>query len=212
MLKRLFGLNHSFKVLFAASLFAISCSLLAQEPQESGIAGSGEASSGQYKIGAGDTLTIHVYQEEDISATLPVRPDGRISTPLVEDMLAVGKTPNQLARDIEQELKRLYRNPNVTVLLESSVGNFSTQVRVLGEVQDPGSFIFREGMTLFDALTEAGGLTEFAAGRRGRLTRTIDDETEQFRVRIDRLMERGDFDENMPLQPGDVILVPQSVF
>jgi polysaccharide export outer membrane protein len=171
-----------------------------------------EQSSDDYVIGPGDTLNIFVWREPDFSTTLPVRPDGRISTPLVEDMVAVGKTPSQLARDVEQVLAEFLRNPQVTVMVEDFVGTFKSQVRVLGEVASPGSYPYRDGMTLLDALTEAGGLTEFAAGRRGLLRRSVDGKQEELRVRIDRLMKEGDLDQNRSLLPGDVIVVPEAVF
>ena len=176
-------------------------------------AGAQESSSEEYKIGPGDVLNVFVWREDDLTVTLPVRPDGRISTPLVEDMVAAGKSPSELARDIEEVLSELYISPRVTILVVESVGgSYATQVRVLGEVTNPGSYPYRDGMTLMDALIEAGGLTEFAAGRRAQLSRIVDGELEETRVRVDRLMERGDRRENRPLEPGDVIVVPQARF
>ena len=175
-------------------------------------AGSAQApSSGDYLIGPGDVLNVFVWREDDLSITVPVRPDGQISTPLVEDMVAVGKTPSALARDIESVLAEFIRSPQVTVIVESFVGTFKTQVRVLGEVASPGSYPFREGMTLMDVLTEAGGLTEFARGK-GTLRRDIDGRAQEIRLRLDRLMKKGDLEENLALQPGDVIVVPEALF
>ena len=167
---------------------------------------------GEYLIGPGDSLNVFVWRQDDLSVTVPVRPDGRISTPLVEDMVAVGKTPSELARDIEEVLAEFIRSPEVTIVVQSFVGTFQQQIRILGAVVNPGSYPYREGMTVFDALLEAGGLTEFAAGRRGMVRRNVDGEQEEIRLRIDRLMERGDEDENLRLEPGDIIVVPEAVF
>ena len=169
-------------------------------------------SSDDYLIGPGDVLDVDVWREDELSRVVPVRPDGRISTPLVEDMIAVGKTPRELARDIEGVLSEYIRSPQVTIIVQSFVGTFQSQVRVLSAVSNPGSYPFRDGMTLFDVLIEAGGLTEFAAGRRGRLRRDVDGEQEEIKVRLDRLMEEGDLNENLPLQRGDVIVVPEAIF
>ena len=175
-------------------------------------ASAGQAASDSYLIGPGDVLNVFVAGFPEYSVTIPVRPDGRISTPLVEDMVAVGKTPSQLARDIESVLSRDLRDPVVTIIVESFVGTFRTQVRVLGEVENPGSFPFRDGMTILDAIIEAGGLTEFAAGRRARLMRAEEDGQAEIRFRADRLMERGDMSENRALEPGDAIVIPSAVF
>jgi polysaccharide biosynthesis/export protein len=164
-----------------------------------------------YQIGPGDTLNVFVWGQEDLSDSVPVRPDGQISTPLVEDMVAVGKTPTQLARDIEQVLSEFIRAPKVTVVVEGFVGTFGAQIRVLGEVVRPGPVPYRERMTLLDVMLEAGGLTEFAGGRRGRLLRTVNGKQEEQRLRLDRLLN-GDLGENMPVQPGDIVVIPQAVF
>jgi polysaccharide export outer membrane protein len=168
-----------------------------------------QVSDNSYAIGPGDVLNIFVWREPDLTVTVPVRPDGRISTPLVEDMVAVGKTPSQLARDIEGILLKDYVDPKVTVIVESFVGTFDTQVRVLGEVANAGTFAFRNGMTLLDALVEAGGLTDFAS-RKAVLSRTVNGIRQEFGIRIKKLMEDGDLRENMPLRPGDVIVVRQA--
>jgi polysaccharide export outer membrane protein len=173
-----------------------------------------DAAVDTYLIGPNDVLNVFVWREPDYSITVPVRPDGVISTPTVEEMVAAGKTPSQLARDMEAALSVNLRDPKVTIIVENFVGTFSTQIRVLGEVQNPGSFPFRNGMTVFDAVVEAGGLTVFAAGRRGKLMRMRGEgeRQDEIDVRVDRLMEKGDMRENLPLQPGDVIVVPGAVF
>jgi polysaccharide export outer membrane protein len=167
--------------------------------------------STEYSIGVGDTLQIFVWRQPDLSVTVPVRPDGRVSTPLVEDIEAVGKTATQLAREIEGVLSEYVRNPEVNVIIQSFAGTSSAQVRVLGQVQQPGSLPYRERLTLMDAIIEVGGLTEFAAGNRARLVRSIDGRGEEMRVRLRDLLE-GEIDENLDLRPGDVIIVPEAVF
>ena len=168
--------------------------------------------SGEYLIGPGDSLNVFVWRQPELSAVVPVRPDGKISTPLVEDMEAVGKTPTQLARDIEVVLADVIRQPEVTIIVEGFVGTFGAQIRVLGQATNPGSVPYRERMTLLDVMLEVGGLTPFAAGNRSSLIRSQDGETVETRVRLDRLLNRGDLEENVRLQPGDVIVIPQAIF
>lgn len=168
--------------------------------------------TGEYLIGPGDTLQVFVWRQPDLSATVPVRPDGRISTPLVEDMTAVGKTPSELARDVERVLSEFIRSPQVTISVQDFVGTFGSQIRVLGEVVMPGPVPYRDRMTLLDAVLEAGGLTEFAAGNRSKLVRTVDGRTEERRLKLERLLNRGDLRQNLVVQPGDIIVVPQAVF
>lgn len=168
--------------------------------------------SGEYLIGPGDTLNVFVWQQPELSVVVPVRPDGKISTPLVEDMEAVGKTSSQLARDIEAVLAEVIRQPEVTIMIEGFVGTFGAQIRVLGQAANPGSVPYRERMTLLDVMLEVGGLTPFAAGNRSTLIRSQDGERVETRIRLDRLLNRGDLDENVRLQPGDVIVIPQAIF
>jgi polysaccharide export outer membrane protein len=168
--------------------------------------------SGAYLIGTGDVLEVFVWNQPELSTTVPVRPDGRISTPLVEDVVAVGKTPSQLARDMEEVLSEFVRSPTVNVIVQGFQGVPGAQIRVLGQAQQPQEIPYREGMTLMDALITAGGLTEFASGDRSRLVRTIDGESQEIRVRLDRLMNEGRLEENVVLQPGDVIIIPETIF
>lgn len=171
------------------------------------------APQGEYIIGPGDTLQVFVWRNPDISATVPVRPDGRISTPLVEDMVAVGKTPSQLARDIEAVLEEYIRSPQVNIIVEGFVGTFGEQIRVVGQAAEPRALPYRDRMTLLDVMIEVGGLTEFAAGNRARVVRqTADGGTEEIRVRLHDLMNRGDIRHNMLMRPGDVVIIPESFF
>lgn len=169
--------------------------------------------AGNYKIGAGDRLSVYVIGLPEYSVTdLEVRPDGMITTPGVEDMIAIGKTPTQLARDIEAVLAEYIRTPRVTISVGNFVGVVSAQIRVLGQVVQPGAIAYRSGMSLLDVMLEVGGMTEFASGRRATLSRTVDGKSVEMKLRLDRLLEKGDMSENVDMQPGDVIVVPQAVF
>jgi polysaccharide export outer membrane protein len=168
--------------------------------------------SGEYLIGPGDTLEIFVWRQPDLSVTIPVRPDGRISTPLVEDLVAVNKTPTQLAGEIESRLAEYIRSPEVNVIVQGFVGTPGAQVRVLGQAGQPRSIPYRDRMTLLDVIIEAGGLTEFAAGNRSRVVRTVNGRSQEIRVRLDNLVNRGDVEENMLMQPGDIVIIPEAVF
>lgn len=164
-----------------------------------------------YLIGPGDKLQIYVWQNPDLTVTVPVRQDGKVSTPLVEDMLAAGKTPSVLARDIENVLSEYVRSPKVNVFVLEAVSAFS-QVKITGQVKTPQAMPFHEGMTVLDAVLAAGGLTDFAAGNRSRVVRTVDGKQQEIKVRLDSLLNSGDMSQNVALRPGDVILIPQSRF
>ena len=164
-----------------------------------------------YRIGPGDTLQIFVWRNPELTQSVPVRPDGKISTPLVEDMVAVGKTPSQLARDIEGVLGEYIRSPQVNVIVTNPVSAFS-QVKVIGQVVDPQSLPYREGMRVLDAILAAGGLTEFAAGNRGKIVRKVDGKDTELRIKVEDLVNKGAMKHNLELKPGDVIVVPQSFF
>jgi polysaccharide export outer membrane protein len=168
--------------------------------------------AGEYLIGPGDLLDVFVWQQPDLTVRAPVRPDGRISTPLVEDMVAVGKTPSQLARDMEAVLAEYIRAPEVNVIVQEFVGTFGAQIRVLGQAVEPQAIPYRDRMTLLDAIIEVGGLTQFAAGNRTRVVRTTNGRSEEIKVRLDALMNGGRIEENVLLQPGDVIIIPAVAF
>lgn len=180
----------------------------AQPSMPAGVSGAGNS---QYIIGPGDTLQVFVWRNPDLSVTVPVRPDGKISTPLVEDMPAVGKTPTTLARDIEKVLSEYVRSPEVNIIVTQPANAFN-QVRVIGQVQKPAAVPYREGMTVLDALLAVGGLSTFAAGDRGKLVRSVDGKETEIRVKLDKLVNSGDMSQNLPLRPGDVLVVPQSRF
>ena len=169
------------------------------------------AVSPNYLIGPGDSLHVFVFQNEELSVTVPVRPDGKISTPLVEDMVAVGKTPSQLARDIEKSLSEYVKSPKVNVVVMGAMSIYS-QVKVIGQVKTPQSLPFRDGMTVLDAVLAVGGLGQFAAGNRAHLVRTENGKQTEIKVKLDALVNDGDMKQNLPLKPGDVLVVPESRF
>ena len=167
--------------------------------------------SPDYLIGPGDTLQVFVWRNPDLSVTVPVRPDGKISTPLVEDMSAVGKTPSILARDIEKALSEYVKSPQVNVIVTIPVSVFS-QVKVIGQVLKPQSVPYREGMTVLDALLAVGGLGQFAAGNRAHIARTVNGKEQDIKVKLDALVNGGEMQQNLKLLPGDVLVVPESRF
>ena len=165
-----------------------------------------------YLIGAGDTLNIVVWRNPDLSLTIPVRPDGTITTPLVEDLPATGKTATQLARDIERALARYIQSPVVTVIVTGFVGPYSQQVRVISEAAKPQALSYRQNMTLMDVLIAVGGITDFADGNKASILRTSGGKTQQFRVRVKDLIKGGDLSANVTMRAGDVLVIPQSMF
>jgi polysaccharide biosynthesis/export protein len=163
-----------------------------------------------YVIGPGDVLQVFVWRNPELSVTVPVRPDGRVSTPLVEDMVAVGKTPSTLARDIEKILAEYIRSPQVNIIVTTPVGTLS-QVKAVGQVRAPQGVPFREGMRVLDLLLAAGGMTDFAAGNRAKIVRNVEGKASEVRVRLADLINKGDMSQNLPLKAGDVLVVPESL-
>lgn len=204
-----------------ASLVVSACSEAPAKPEAPAggaptvaAADAAKPAAAEYIIGAGDTLSVVVAQNADLSAeNVPVRPDGRISTPLANDVVAVGKAPTQLARDIEAKLREYVRAPNVTVIVRTAVGELG-QVKVIGAgVTAPKAFPFHSGMRVLDLVVAAGGLSQFAAGNRAMLIRTQPDgSTRQIKVRLADLLGHGAVAENLLLQPGDILVVPESWF
>jgi polysaccharide export outer membrane protein len=165
-----------------------------------------------YLIGPGDMVDVIVWRNPEVSMAVPVRPDGKITTPLVEDLPASGKTSTQLARDIEQALSKYIQQPVVTVVVTDFVGPYSEQIRVIGEASKPQALPYREEMTLMDVLIEVGGMTDFAAGNKARIIRNIEGKQQQFSVRLDDLIRDGDITANVPMRQGDVLVIPESFF
>ena len=181
-----------------------------QAPTQAAPAASVEVPD-SYLVGPGDQLQIFVWDHPDLTTTVQVRPDGRISTPLVEDLQAASRSPTQLARDIEGVLSQYVRSPVVTVIVQGFVGETTQQIRVVGSaVEQPQALQYRQGMTVLDAVIAVGGLSEFAAGNRARLVRTVNGKTTETRVRLDDLLNKGKIEHNVQMQPGDVLIIPES--
>lgn len=166
----------------------------------------------EYLIGAGDSVNILVWRNPDVSMTVTVRPDGKITTPLVEDLLASGKTSTELARDIERVLGKYIQQPVVTVIVINFVGPYSEQIRVIGEAGKPQSLPYRQGMSLMDLLIAVGGITDFAAGNKANIIRTKNGTQKKIGVRLNDLLKDGDMTANIDVHPGDVLIIPESFF
>ncbi|WP_089399611.1 XrtA/PEP-CTERM system exopolysaccharide export protein [Noviherbaspirillum humi] len=165
-----------------------------------------------YRIGPGDTLNVMVWRTPEASMTVSVRPDGKITTPLVQDLPATGKTARELARDLEKALSQYVQQPIVTVIVTGFVGPYTEQIRVIGQAAKPQALAYRRGMSLMDVLIAVGGITEFAAGNRANLIRTVDGKQQKYAVRLNDLIKEGDISANVEVRPGDVLIIPESYF
>jgi polysaccharide export outer membrane protein len=170
--------------------------------------------SDEYIIGAGDQLSVFVYRNPDLSeGGVAVRPDGRISTPLIEDIVAAGKTPKTLARELELKLAKFIQDPNVTVIVRSFIGPPDRQVRVIGEATEPIAIPYRDHMTLLDVMIATKGLTKYASGNRAVIVRVDPDgKRRSINVRLADLIKDGDISQNIEMTPGDTLIIPQSWF
>ncbi|UCV17338.1 XrtA/PEP-CTERM system exopolysaccharide export protein [Ferribacterium limneticum] len=164
-----------------------------------------------YKIGPGDNVNIVVWRNPELSMSVPVRPDGKISSPLIDDLPAMGKDPSALARDIEKELGKFIRDPVVTVIVSGFVGPYSEQIRVIGQAAKPQTLPYKQKMTILDVMIAVGGITDFADGNRATILRTSENNA-QYRVRLKDLVKNGDVSANVEMKPGDVVIIPQSWF
>ena len=199
---------------YSAIVLAVACALAlggcatrgGQQPIETQVTDS------QYLIGPGDAVNIIVWRNPEVSMSVPVRPDGKITTPLVEDLPAAGKTSTALARDIEKALAKYIQQPVVTVVVTNFVGNYDEQIRVIGQATKPQALAYRRNMSLMDVMIAVGGTTEFAAGNRASLIRNVDGKQQRFNVRLDDLVKDGDISANVPMRPGDVLVIPESFF
>ncbi len=164
-----------------------------------------------YIIGAGDSINIMVWRNPELSMSVPVRPDGKISAPLIDEMVAQGKNSVEIARDIEKQLGKYVRDPVVTVIVTSFVGPYSEQIRVVGEAAKPQFLPYKQKMTLLDVMIAAGGLTDFADGNSATILRSSEG-NKQYSVRLKDLLKRGDVSANVEMRPGDILIIPQSFF
>ncbi len=193
------------------SVMAVTAACGTPEPRAEALPAV-EAGDYDYVIGPGDSLTIFVWRNPELTRSVPVRPDGKISVPLVEDLVASGKTATQLAREVEEVLSTYVKDPLVTVIVGGFVGVFDTQIRVVGEAAQPRSLPYSARMTMLDVMIAVGGLTEFADGNKARLVRTVDGKRHEAIVRLNDLIKDGDISANVPVAPGDVIIIPEAWF
>jgi polysaccharide export outer membrane protein len=192
----------------AASTGLAGCSLTPTYPPAPTFAATPDY---RYVIGTGDSVSVMVWRNPELSMGVPVRPDGRLTMPLVEDLMALGRTPTELARDIERELAKYVRDPMVTVIVSGASGPFTEQIRILGEATRPQAIPYRQDMTLLDLMIIVGGITDFADGNKTVLVRGAE-QGKMYTLRINDLVKRGDFSANVDLKPGDVLIIPQSWF
>jgi polysaccharide biosynthesis/export protein len=205
-------LRHCVRISAAVASFAVlsACSSLGLNslPPAPAKAQTGDYS---YVIGAGDSVNIIVWRNPELSMSVPVRPDGKVAAPLVDELVAQGKTSPELARDIEKKLSTYVRDPVVTVIVTSFVGPYSEQIRVVGEATRPQFLPFKQQMTLLDVMIAVGGLTDFADGNRAIIQRSGEG-NKQYAVRLKDLIKRGDVSANVEMRPGDILIIPQSLF
>lgn len=195
-----------FSILLAGGLLA-ACAAPRTQPDA-----AAEAPAYDYLIGPGDIVSINVWRNPEVSGSVPVRPDGKITAPLVEDLPAMGKSATELARDIEKALARYIQQPAVTVVVTGFTGTYDQQVRVIGQAAKPQALPYRRDMSLLDVLIAVGGVTEFAAGNRASILRKVDGKPQRLAVRLNDLVEDGDISANLPMHPGDVLIIPESLF
>ena len=203
------GVRNLLFGLLAPCLLVVGCASVPALPQS---VSSNPGSGPEYIIGPLDSLNIFVWRHPELTETVPVRPDGRISVPLIEDMVATGKTPTQLGTDLQKELEKYVQDPVVTVIVTGFNGPYDRQVRVIGEAAHPQAIPYRDNMTVLDAMIAVGGLTQFAAGNSASVVRRVNGKETEYRVRLSDLLQDGDIRANATLLPGDVIIIPQSWF
>jgi polysaccharide export outer membrane protein len=209
-MKRVFAhAIHSSWLASIAVMFLTACSSTSHDAMQLDQTSS-SVDSYDYLIGPGDDLGVFVWRHPEVSQEVTVRPDGRITTPLVEDLNATGKTSSQLARDIEKVLETYIRQPIVTVTVKKFIGPYYQQVRVVGQATTPQALPYSRGMSLLDVMIAVGGLTEFAAGNRASIVRFVGTEQKILSVRIEDLLQDGEISANVPVLPGDVLVIPES--
>jgi polysaccharide export outer membrane protein len=171
-----------------------------------------KAATSEYRIGSDDSLQIFIWRNPELSTSVAVRPDGRITIPLIEDLPATGKTPTELARDIEKRLATYIQDPIVTVIMQGFVGPFQDRVRIVGEAARPQALPYRSTMTLLDVMIQVGGITDFAAGNRATVTRLVKGKQRSYRLLLDDLLRDGNMAANVKIKPGDLIVIPEAWF
>ena len=199
-----FSAKFRFFLILNILLFSLDLAYANQE--------KGNVESPFYLIGPGDSINIFVWRNADLSTSVPVRPDGRVSIPLVEDLSVSGKTSTELAREIEKRLSVYVKDPLVTVIVTGFVGPYYQQIRVIGEAAKPQALPFREKMTALDVMIAVGGLTEFASGNRAKIIRAVDGVQKEIRVYLDDLIKDGEIEENVDMYPGDILIIPETWF
>ena len=202
---------RQFLLLATLALGLVACS---SEPKVESVpaAASAPQQTSEYRIGPGDTLQVFVWNQPELTVTVPVRSDGMISTPLISGVPAEGKTASQLAKDLEVALSEYVRNPTVSVMITGFVGAYADQIRVVGQAAKPQALPYRANMSLLDVMIAVGGLAEFAAGNRAVLVRTDDGKQTRTTVRLRDLLDDGDISANVTMRPGDVLIIPESRF
>jgi polysaccharide export outer membrane protein len=206
-------MNLARLVVITALLSVLSACATSPRSGPSSISADGAQATGDYRIGVDDQLQVNVWRNPDLSVTVPVRPDGMISVPLIGDVKAGGHTPAEVAAAVEQKLGRYMREPQATVIVtELRSHEFISRVRVTGAVQRPVSLPYRQGMTVLDAVLEAGGITEFASANRAKLYRRSDKGSKVMSVQLARILSRGELETNYYLMPGDIVSVPERLF
>ena len=200
------------RLLAVVSVLGLAACSTMSPPASSDILAAPAAANTDYIIAPGAVVKVFVWQHPDLSTTVPVRPDGKISTPLVEDMVAAGKTPTMLARDMEEVLSKYIRQPTVNVIMDTASPSFQQQVRVVGQAANAQALAYSAGMTLLDVMIQVGGLGEFAAGNRAKLMRRTAEGQVEVPLRLDALLNSGDMGQNIAIQPGDVIIIPEARF
>jgi polysaccharide export outer membrane protein len=207
-------MKNSLQIFIALGVLALSgCASHSELPSATSRASlTTDVNDYQYLIGPGDSLSIFVWRNPEISGSFVVRPDGKVTTSLVEDVEVAGRTPTMLARQLEEQLSTYINNPRVTVSVGGFIGPFSEQVRVIGEALNPRAVNYTQHMTLLDLMIEVGGLTEFANGNNAKLIRVVEGEQRTYEINIDDLITDGDISKNVDILPGDVVIIPEAWF
>lgn len=202
-----------FGLLLLIVVMAAGCTPIGPQGNAVAPVAAAEVAPEQYQIGPGDHLTVFVYEAQQLGVSaLPVRPDGRLSLPLIPDIMAAGKTPSQLAREIADRMKEYVKDPNVSVMVNSFNGPLDRQIRVIGEATEPMALPYSNHMTVLDVMILTKGLTKFAAGNSAIIVRRNGDDRETIKLRLDDLIKSGDIDQNIEMRPGDTLIIPQTWF